>query len=409
MGPRPASNPWGGFDISPRRPKSYDGTDHRQAFPFAEIGMRAFALVILVIQVALAPPARADDASDSSRPITGILSLFIQNHCEEIKAPADQLFCGDPKLNAAGTKLSSAIAERLNRLPNRRLAIEENAEWIRDRNSSCGILGRQPVKNQDIEPVRDCLLKETEERIEILTDPNFDCLAVNTTAGLLICSDPSLALAKGELNELAMGLIAKLKENEAREALAEFERWTRERDRKCELEDKDNVPLQELSSSEGCLADYFTRKIDEVTAAKGDPKKIFGRQHMSPLPNADAVDLCVAQIHSTGTCGDFLAVNRIFQINSEQNGDGAKVTTEIEMVVLSPFTACSLIASSCSGTCWDLRLGRPKFTPGSREQFQVGYRLRIEKSFAFHKNDSGWRCDSTAMQPVEVGVALSGP
>src|ERR1700730_13840708 len=68
----------------------------------------------------------------------------------------------------------------------------------------------------------------------------------NTTAGLLICSDPSLALAKTELNEAVRGLTAKLKENDARDAFAEFERWTRERDRKCAL-DKDNVPLQEMS------------------------------------------------------------------------------------------------------------------------------------------------------------------
>lgn len=372
--------------------------------------MRAFVLAILAIQVGLAQPARADNASNPSRSIADILPLFIKNHCEETKAPADQIFCGDPELNAAGVKLGRAIAERLNRLPNRNLAIEENAEWVRDRNSSCGILGRQPIKSQDIEPVRDCLLKETEERIDILTDPNFDCLAVHTNAGLLICSDASLALAKGELNELAMGSISKLKENEAREAaLAEFERWTRERDRKCELAGKDNVPLQELSPSEGCLSDYFARKTAEVAAAKGDPKKIFGRQRNSPMPNADAVDLCVAQIHSTGACGNFLAVNRVFQIGSEQDGDSAKVNAAIEMVVLSPFTACSPIASSCTGTCWDLRSGKPRSTPGSREQLQVGYRLRVEKSFAFQKKDGGWRCKSTTIQPVEVGVALSGP
>ena len=371
--------------------------------------MRAFALAILVLQVGLAQPARADTASDSNRSMADVLPLFVKNHCEEIKPPADQVFCGDPELNAAGTKLSSAIADRLNRLPNRSLAIEENAEWIRDRNSSCGILGRQPIRSRDIKPVRDCLLKETEERIDILVDPNFDCLAVNTAAGLVICSDPSLALAKTELNEQAMGLIGKLKENEAQGALAEFDRWTRDRDRKCRLDDKANVPLEELSSSEGCLADYFTRKIAEVTAAKGDPKKIFGRERTSPQPNADAVDLCVAQIHSTGSCGAFLAVNRISQINSELDGDSAEVVAAVEMVVLSPFTACSPIASSCTGTCWDLSSGKPKSTPGSREQIQVGYRLRIEKAFAFKKTGSAWRCDSTAIQPVEVGVAVSGP
>jgi uncharacterized protein len=371
--------------------------------------MRTFALAIVAIGIGLGQPAQADNAADSDRSIADILPLFAKNHCGEIKLPVDQLFCGDPVLSSTGVKLNSAIAERLNRIPNRRLAIEENAEWIRDRNSSCGILGRQPIKSEDIKPVRDCLLKETEERIVILTDPNFDCLANHTAAGMLICSDPSLAMARAELSEQVMGLIAKLKENEAKEALSEFNRWTRERDRKCDLDNKDNVPLQELSSSEGCLADYFTRKTAEVTAAKDDPTRLFGRQHVSPAPDADAVDLCVAQIHSAGACGDFVAVNRVFQVDSNRTEDSANVTSKIEMVVLSPFTACSPIASSCTGTCWDLKSGKPKSVPGSREQFQVGYGLRIEKSFAFQKNGGGWRCNATAMQPVEVGVALSGP
>lgn len=371
--------------------------------------MRAFALTIAAVGIGLAQPAHADAAANSNRTIADILPLYTSNNCEQIKTPADQLFCGDPELNAASVKLTSAIGTRLNRVPNRRLAIEENAEWIRDRNSSCGILGRQPIRTEDIKPVRDCLLKETEERIDILVDPNFDCLAVHTTAGLVICSDASLALAKEELNELVMGVITRMKEDDSKAALSEFDRWTRERDRKCELEGKDNVPLNELSPSEGCLADYFNRRIAEVTAAKGDPKKLFGRQVTSPAPNADAVDLCVAQIHTAGACGNFLAVNRVAQIDGKRTDDSAEVTSAIEMVVLSPFTACSAIASSCTGTCWDLRAGKPKSTPGSREQFQVGYRLRIEKSFAFQKNSGGWRCDATAMQPVEVGVALSGP
>ena len=194
--------------------------------------MRALGLAIAAIGIVLALPARADNTADSNRSTADILPLFVENHCEESKVPADQLFCGDPELNAAGVKLNRAIAERLNRLPNRRLAIEENAEWVRDRNSSCGILGRQPLKTEDIKPVRNCLLKETEERIDILVDPNFDCLAVHTTAGLLICSDPTLALAKAELNERVMGVITRLKDNEERDAFGEFERWTRERDRK---------------------------------------------------------------------------------------------------------------------------------------------------------------------------------
>ncbi len=371
--------------------------------------MRAFGLALVAIGIGLALPAHADTASDANRPITDVLPLFVKNQCETIKTPAEQLFCGDPELNAAGVKFRSAIAERLNRIPNRRLAIGENAEWIRDRNSSCGILGQQPLKRDEIKPVRDCLLKETEERIDVLTDANFDCLAVNTTAGLLICSDPTLALAKTDLNEKVMGVITKLKDNEALDAFDEFERWTRERDRKCGLANKENVPLRELSPSEGCLSDYFTNKTAEVTAAKGDPKKLFGKQQISSAPNADAVDLCVAQIHAAGACRNFLAVNRVLQTDGRQGDNSADVVSTIEMVVVSPFTACSPIASACTGTCWDLKSAKPKSTPGSHEQIRVGYRLRIEKSFAFQKNGSGWRCSTTTMEPVEVGIALSGP
>jgi uncharacterized protein len=373
--------------------------------------MRAIVLAIVAIQLGLGHPARAEDTPASGRSIAEMLPLFGKNHCQDIRDPADQLFCGDPELNEAAARLTGAIQDRLNRLANRRIAIAENAEWIRDRNSSCGIFGRQSVSSQTIPSIRACLLKETEERIAILVDPNFDCLATNTTAGMLICGDPSLAMAKSEFNDHVLELVAKLKGDDANQALAENERWSRERDRKCGLADKDNVPLQELSPSEACLADYFSRKIAEITAAKGDPRRIFARQTASPAPDADAVDLCVAQIHQANACENFLAVSRVFHVNNEVAEPNALVTAAIEMIVLSPFAVCSAIASSCTGSCWDLQSGKAKASPGSRGSLSVAHRLRIEKTFAFQKTDSGgWRCDTAALQPIEVGVALgSGP
>ena len=163
------------------------------------------------------------------------------------------------------------------------------------------------------------------------------------------------------------------------------------------------MPLQELSSSAGCLAEYFSQKIAEVIAAKGDPRKVFGRNASSPLPDADGVDLCVAQIHSANACHDFLRVNRVFEIDSEIAEQSALVTAEVEMIVLSPFALCSPIASSCTGMCW------AKPSPASREGFSVARKLRIEKAFAFQKTDSGWRCNTPALQPVDFGVAVSGP
>jgi uncharacterized protein YecT (DUF1311 family) len=377
----------------------------------AEIGMRRVVLAMIAMQLGLAHPVHAQSPAQSSRPISEALPLFAKNHCEMFKDAAEQIFCGDPELAAESAKLSAAIQDRLSRLANRRLAIEENAEWIRNRNSSCGIF--QTVSSQDLVSVQACLLKETQERIEILADPNFDCLATNTTAGMLICSDPALALAKAELNHDALELIAGLKEEDAKEAYAAYERWSRERDRKCGLADKDNVPLDELSSSASCLADYISQKKAELATAKANPKTAFGRPLASSLPDADAVDLCVAQIHSANACESFLGVSRVFQVDNEVADQDALVTAEIEMVVLSPFALCSPIASSCTGACWDPKsngMHSLSFSSGpTRESFPVAHRLSVEKAFAFQKTDSGhWRCTTKSIQPVDFGVAVTG-
>ena len=90
--------------------------------------MRIFVLAVVAIQIGLAHPAYAETSPDADRPISEALPLFERNHCATFKDPAAQLFCGDPELNDTGAKLNAATQERLNRLPNRRLAIEENAE-----------------------------------------------------------------------------------------------------------------------------------------------------------------------------------------------------------------------------------------------------------------------------------------
>jgi uncharacterized protein YecT (DUF1311 family) len=372
--------------------------------------MRGIVLAVIAIQVGLALPAHAEDPANPDRSISEALPLFEKNHCQAFKDPAQQIFCGDPELNVVSAKLNVAIQNRMERLANRSLAVEENAQWIRNRDSSCAVFGTQELAKQNIKSIQSCLLRETEERIEILTDPNFDCLATNTTAGILICSDPSLAIAKMELNDRVVALVARLKGDDARDALVEYERWSRERDRKCGLVGKDNVPLDELSSSQGCLAEYISQKTAEIVAAKGDPKKVFGRHQLSRLPDADAVDLCVGQILSANSCLDFVSVRRVFQIDNEVAEQNAQVTAEIEMAVLSPFAACSPIASSCTGKCWDTKSDKPKLAAQMREGFLVARRLRVEKTFAFQKTDSGgWRCNTTALQPVDFGVAVSGP
>jgi hypothetical protein len=90
--------------------------------------MRAIVLAVVATQVGLAHPACAQNSTDSDRSLSEMLPLFEKNQCKEIKDAAGQLFCGDPDLNAASARLSSAVQDRMNRIPDRRLAVEENAE-----------------------------------------------------------------------------------------------------------------------------------------------------------------------------------------------------------------------------------------------------------------------------------------
>ena len=374
--------------------------------------MRSIVLAFLLPVLGWAAPAYAQGAPpEAKRSLAETLPLFAKNNCASLKDTTEQLFCGDPDLNALTPRLNAAVESRLSRIVDRRQAVEENVEWIASRNSSCGIFGVQPVQPAVFPSVKACLLKATQERIAILADPNFDCLAANTTASLVICAEPELAIADKELNSQVVALIAELKEENAKGALAEYARWARTRDRICELDDKDNVPLNELESTEPCLNDLIKQKLAEVAAAKGDPRKLFGKDMLSPSPDADAVDLCVGRVHSANTCENFLRVSRVIQLDIEASDREAIVTAAVEMKVLAPFAVCSPIASNCTGACWDLQARRPKqASSGSRESVSVGYRLTVEKSFAFQKTkDGSWRCSTDALRPVEYGTAQRGP
>jgi uncharacterized protein YecT (DUF1311 family) len=371
-------------------------------------------LIVLTVLALLALPAAPGFAqSGPTEPaVVHRLPLFAKNNCQGIRDPGNQLFCGDAELSSAAEKLSTAVEARLARLPDRLPAIEENAIWIRQRNLGCGIVGQTAIRAEDFDRVKACLLKVTEDRAAIVRDPDFDCLAANTAAGAMICADPALALAESELNGQVLGLIGKLDPTAARFAFAEYGRWTRERDRKCNLVGKENVPLSELESAEDCLAENLKRRADEIAAAKGDPKKVFGRQVAAKEPDTDAIDFCAARIHAANSCGNFLRINRVYALDSQVTDSEALVTGEIEMVVLAPFTACSKVAAACTGTCWDTATGRPQPGTANKERaaaaFNVTRRLRIQRTFAFVKADDGWRCREDELAPVNSGTAGGG-
>ena len=108
----------------------------------AGVEMRSIVLAFFLLQLGWASPAPAQTAS----PMAGMLPLFVKNNCASLRETADQLFCGDPDLNALAPRLSAAVEARLSRIADRRAAVEENVEWIGSRNASCGVYGLQPVQ-----------------------------------------------------------------------------------------------------------------------------------------------------------------------------------------------------------------------------------------------------------------------
>src|SRR5436190_24279804 len=109
------------------------------------IGPAIIVLVVGAMQITEAHPVHAQGPADSARSIREALPLFEKNRCSSFREPADQLYCGDPELNAASVKLSAAIQDRLDRIADRPLLIAENAECSRDQSSSCGIVGTQRI------------------------------------------------------------------------------------------------------------------------------------------------------------------------------------------------------------------------------------------------------------------------
>jgi uncharacterized protein YecT (DUF1311 family) len=104
--------------------------------------MRRVLLLIAAVLFGLSHPLFAQDTAEPDHSISERLPLFSANRYATIRDQAEQLFCGDAELNAVAARSNDAVQLRLGRLGDRSLAVEENVAWIRERNSSCGILAK---------------------------------------------------------------------------------------------------------------------------------------------------------------------------------------------------------------------------------------------------------------------------
>jgi uncharacterized protein YecT (DUF1311 family) len=104
--------------------------------------MRFVVMAVIAAQAGLLNPACAQNTPEADRSLAETLPLFDKNRCAELKDQAERFFCGDPELFAAGARLTAALQERMKRVVDRRIAIEENVAWSRSRNLSCGLFER---------------------------------------------------------------------------------------------------------------------------------------------------------------------------------------------------------------------------------------------------------------------------
>src|SRR4051794_14203387 len=111
----------------------------------ARFRMRIIMLAVVTALIGSTLSAQAEATSEPDLSLRDMLPLFEKNRCADVRDSAGQLFCGDPELQAAGVQLNAAVEERLSRIADRQMAIEENVEWIKSRNLSCGIFQRQSV------------------------------------------------------------------------------------------------------------------------------------------------------------------------------------------------------------------------------------------------------------------------
>jgi len=84
------------------------------------------------------------------------------------------------------------------------------------------------------------------------------------------------------------------------------------------------------------------------------------------------------------------------------------VGTGMRASVLAIVAILGMAHPACAQSAGDSSRSISEMLP--QGHFSLSNRLTVEKAFAFQKTDSGgWRCNTSALQPVDFGAALSGP
>ncbi|WP_456717371.1 MULTISPECIES: lysozyme inhibitor LprI family protein [unclassified Bradyrhizobium] len=117
----------------------------------------------------------------------------------------------------------------------------------------------------------------------VSAQPSFNCGAAKSASARLICSDPELSNADGALGKAFQNATRGLEGDNKKVKIQEQVTWLRERNRRCKLDDKLGVPVEELTSSKPCILSWINIRIGELSgtlpssiANAGIPPAQFG-------------------------------------------------------------------------------------------------------------------------------------
>lgn len=124
-------------------------------------------------------------------------------------------------------------------------------------------------------------------------------------------------------------------------------------------------------------------------------------------PSDDQIRQCIVDIQRLNDCNNTV-LRSVTTIDSRVTPTGVEVIAQVDVAVTRPFDGCSPAAKSCTGTCWNME--NVRWTNGlfGDRFFVLGQGLRVNKRLQFEKWQSGWRCITQNMTPVEAGFYLNG-
>lgn len=137
------------------------------------------------------------------------------------------------------------------------------------------------------------------------------------------------------------------------------------------------------------------------------PQPAGTAEAFAAAPDENALGHCMQQILSRNQCGPYLVVKDIRQLSKRGARNDAVLVAEVDLETIQEFEVRSDTAINCTGTWWreDPQFTRHQLSfPESKYFVKVGQLLTLRKTFAFQKNDFGWRCQVQSMKPVENAV-----